>query len=82
MFPNKRDVLPRLKLIAQTGRVGSHIDVAACTERGIAVAEVDLDGTFRTMRAGMFHLRDRRPDVYGPLTDPEAPAKWQELAHA
>ena len=31
--------LPRLKLIAQTGRVGSHVDVAACTERGIAVAE-------------------------------------------
>ena len=31
--------LPRLKLISQTGRVGSHIDVNACTERGIAVAE-------------------------------------------
>src|SRR3569623_1872780 len=31
--------LPRLKLIAQTGRVGAHIDVQACTERGIAVAE-------------------------------------------
>jgi D-3-phosphoglycerate dehydrogenase len=31
--------LPRLRLIAQTGRVGSHIDVQACTERGIAVAE-------------------------------------------
>jgi D-3-phosphoglycerate dehydrogenase len=31
--------LPRLKLIAQTGRVGPHIDVTACTERGIAVAE-------------------------------------------
>lgn len=31
--------LPKLKLVAQTGRVGSHIDVAACTERGIAVAE-------------------------------------------
>ncbi|MFM9901136.1 MAG: D-2-hydroxyacid dehydrogenase family protein [Polaromonas sp.] len=31
--------LPKLKLIAQTGRVGTHIDVAACTERGIAVAE-------------------------------------------
>jgi D-3-phosphoglycerate dehydrogenase / 2-oxoglutarate reductase len=31
--------LPRLKLIAQTGRMGSHIDVNACTERGIAVAE-------------------------------------------
>lgn len=31
--------LPKLKLIVQTGRVGSHIDVAACTEHGIAVAE-------------------------------------------
>jgi D-3-phosphoglycerate dehydrogenase len=31
--------LPRLKLIAQTGRIGSHIDIAACTARGIAVAE-------------------------------------------
>ena len=31
--------LPRLRLIAQTGRVGAHIDVQACTERGIAVAE-------------------------------------------
>ena len=33
------DKLPRLKLIAQTGRIGPHIDVLACTERGIAVAE-------------------------------------------
>lgn len=33
------DKLPRLKMIAQTGRVGNHIDIAACTERGIAVAE-------------------------------------------
>jgi D-3-phosphoglycerate dehydrogenase len=31
--------LPKLKLIVQTGKVGEHIDVAACTERGIAVAE-------------------------------------------
>ncbi|MBB1074264.1 D-2-hydroxyacid dehydrogenase family protein [Rhodoferax sp. 4810] len=31
--------LPRLKLVSQTGRVGSHLDVNACTERGIAVAE-------------------------------------------
>jgi D-3-phosphoglycerate dehydrogenase len=31
--------LPRLRLIAQTGRVGAHIDLQACTERGIAVAE-------------------------------------------
>ncbi|UUZ70579.1 D-2-hydroxyacid dehydrogenase family protein [Polaromonas sp. P2-4] len=31
--------LPKLKLVVQTGRVGSNVDVAACTERGIAVAE-------------------------------------------
>ena len=31
--------LPRLRLIAQTGRVGAHVDVQACSERGIAVAE-------------------------------------------
>jgi len=31
--------LPKLKLIAQTGRAGSHIDVEACTRLGIAVAE-------------------------------------------
>ncbi len=33
------DKLPRLKLIVQTGRIGSHVDVQACTERGIDVAE-------------------------------------------
>lgn len=31
--------LPKLKLISQTGRVGAHIDVNACTDQGIAVAE-------------------------------------------
>lgn len=33
------DKLPQLKFISQTGRMGAHIDLAACTERGIAVAE-------------------------------------------
>ena len=31
--------LPQLKLIAQTGRAGSHVDIEACTARGIAVAQ-------------------------------------------
>jgi D-3-phosphoglycerate dehydrogenase len=31
--------LPQLRLIVQTGRVGPHIDVDACTEYGIAVAQ-------------------------------------------
>ena len=31
--------LPKLKLISQTGRIAAHVDVAACTKLGIAVAE-------------------------------------------
>jgi len=39
-FPKQLlEKLPKLKLISQTGRVGSHIDVEACTQLGIAVAE-------------------------------------------
>ena len=39
-FPRQLlEKLPKLKLIAQTGRVGSHIDIEACTRQGIAVAE-------------------------------------------
>lgn len=39
-FPRQLlEKLPRLKLISQTGKVGGHIDVEACTRLGIAVAE-------------------------------------------
>lgn len=39
-FPRQLlEKLPKLKLIVQTGRVGSHIDLEACTRLGIAVAE-------------------------------------------
>jgi len=39
-FPRQLlEKLPKLKLIAQTGRVGTHIDVTTCTRLGIAVAE-------------------------------------------
>lgn len=31
--------LPKLKLISQTGRIGEHVDIQACTEHGIAVSE-------------------------------------------
>jgi D-3-phosphoglycerate dehydrogenase len=33
------DKCPHLRVISQTGKVASHIDLAACTERGIAVLE-------------------------------------------
>ena len=39
-FPKQLlEKLGKLKLISQTGKVGSHIDVEACTRLGIAVAE-------------------------------------------
>jgi D-3-phosphoglycerate dehydrogenase len=37
--------LPKLKLISLTGSVGAHVDVQACTERGIAVAQGQDDAT-------------------------------------
>jgi D-3-phosphoglycerate dehydrogenase len=37
--------LPKLKLIAQTGRVSGHIDVATATELGIAIVEGNGDPT-------------------------------------
>ena len=39
-FPRQLlEKLPKLKLIVQTGRVGAHIDLEACTRLGIAVAD-------------------------------------------
>jgi D-3-phosphoglycerate dehydrogenase len=39
-FPRQLlEKLPKLKLISQTGRVGKHVDLEACTRLGIAVAE-------------------------------------------
>ena len=39
-FPRQLlEKLPKLRLISQTGKVGSHIDVETCTRMGIAVAE-------------------------------------------
>ncbi|AXH37463.1 carbon-nitrogen hydrolase family protein (plasmid) [Humibacter sp. BT305] len=51
---------------------------------GLAIAEIDVDATFRAMRGGMFHLRDRRPDLYGPITETETARAngWKEAAHA
>lgn len=56
------DRLPRLRLISQTGKVAGHVDLRACTERGIAVAEGSGSGaataelTWALMLASRRHL--------------------------
>jgi D-3-phosphoglycerate dehydrogenase / 2-oxoglutarate reductase len=40
--------LPNLKLIAQTGRHTAHIDIAACSEKGIAVAAAGAGVSYST----------------------------------
>lgn len=56
------DRLPQLQLISQTGKAAGHIDLRACTERGIAVAEGSGSGaataelTWALMLASRRHL--------------------------
>ena len=61
---------------------GGNVLATTTLEEGLAVAEVDVAGTFAAMRAGMFHLRDRRPDVYGSLVEVSDPAEERTLASA
>lgn len=37
--PELLDLLPDLKIISQTGKLAGHVDLNACTQRGIAVVE-------------------------------------------
>ncbi len=43
--PELLDLLPNLKLVAQTGKVASHVDVAACHARGVTVTDGRGTGT-------------------------------------
>ncbi|WP_295549216.1 D-2-hydroxyacid dehydrogenase family protein [uncultured Pseudacidovorax sp.] len=58
------DRLPRLRLISQTGKVAGHVDVAACTARGVAVADGRGSGaataelTWALLLASRRHLVD------------------------
>lgn len=52
--------LPRLKLISQTGRAGSHIDVDACTRHGVAITETQSTGTSTAELAWALILASRR----------------------
>jgi predicted amidohydrolase len=63
---------------------GGNILATTLLGSGMAVADVDITAAFEQMRGGMFHLRDRRPDVYGKVAelDETGTATWRELAHA
>lgn len=63
---------------------GGNIIATTLLGAGLAIAEIEVDETFRSMRGGMFHLRDRRPDLYATVTeaDTEHANRWRELAHA
>ncbi|NQX06288.1 carbon-nitrogen hydrolase family protein [Rathayibacter sp. VKM Ac-2856] len=43
---------------------GGNVLATTLLGAGMAVADIDVRGTFEAMRGGMFHLRDRRPDAY------------------
>ncbi|AZZ52388.1 carbon-nitrogen hydrolase family protein [Rathayibacter festucae] len=56
---------------------GGNILATTLLGSGMAVADIDVRGTFEAMRGGMFHLRDRRPDAY------DIDRVWSEgLVHA
>jgi len=63
---------------------GGNVLATTLLDAGLAIAEIDVDGTFRAMRGGMFHLRDRRPDVYSAVTAQGTPESsgWKAAAHA
>lgn len=63
---------------------GGNVLATTLLDSGMAVADIDVAQTFTAMRGGMFHLRDRRPDAYGALTEIDAAqtAGWRSLAHA
>ncbi|GGM43844.1 carbon-nitrogen hydrolase family protein [Promicromonospora citrea] len=63
---------------------GGNVLATTLLGAGLAVAEIDVDATFRAMRGGMFHLRDRRPDVYAAVTERDTPQSsgWKAVAHA
>ncbi len=54
------DQLPRLRLISQTGKVSGHIDIAACTDRGIAVMDGEGHGAATAELTWCLMLASRR----------------------
>jgi D-3-phosphoglycerate dehydrogenase len=54
------DRLPKLRLISQTGKLAGHVDLAACTARGVLVAEGSGAGSATAELAWLLALASRR----------------------
>jgi D-3-phosphoglycerate dehydrogenase len=54
------DRLPKLRLISQTGTVAGHVDLAACTARGVLVTEGSGAGSATAELAWLLVLASRR----------------------
>ena len=54
------DRLPHLRLISQTGKLAGHVDLAACTARGVAVAEGQGSGAATAELTWALVLSSRR----------------------
>ncbi|WDS38135.1 D-2-hydroxyacid dehydrogenase family protein [Pseudoxanthomonas sp.] len=72
--------LPRLLLISQTGKIGAHVDVTACTAHGVAIAEgvgspiAPAELTWALIMAAMRRL----PDYAAALQT----GRWQDVGDA
>jgi len=63
---NQAGTFGSLRYVANAKVVDPGGNILATTglDAGLAIAGIDVAETFRAMRGGMFHLRDRRPDAY------------------
>ena len=63
---NQTGTFGSLRFVGNAKVVGPGGDVVATTgtDAGLAVASVDLEEVLGTARRSMFHLRDRRPELY------------------
>lgn len=63
---NQTGTFGSLRFVGNAKVVGPGGDVLSSTgvDSGLAVASVDIDEALATARRSMFHLRDRRPELY------------------
>jgi D-3-phosphoglycerate dehydrogenase len=73
--------LPKLRIISQTGKVGPHIDVEACSRRGVAVAEgtgysaATAEFTWLLILAAMRRLPAYMANLYAGAWQQSVPAR-------